>query len=75
MLGYVFLLELEKEDEAGQKVVRTSLSIPAGIHNTPHFHRLCAFGALIMSQDLDLDLVLCLLTLSNLLLDLHMGDL
>ena len=73
MLGYVFLLELQKEEEARQKVVRTALSIPTGIHNTPNFHRLCTFGALEVSKDLDLDLILCLLSSSNLLPDLHLG--
>ena len=75
MLGYVFLLELEKEEEARQKVVRIAFSILTGIHDTPHFHHLCVFGALVVSQNMDLDLILCLLSSSNLLLDLHLGDL
>ena len=75
MLGYVLFLKLEKEEEIGQKVVRFAISVPTGFRCPPYFHRLCACWTLVVSQDLGLDLLLCILSSSNFLPNLHLGHL
>ena len=75
MLGYVLFLKLEKEQEIGQKVVRSALSVPFGLRLSPNFPHICACWALVVSQDLDVDLLLCLLPSSDFLPNLHLGDL
>ena len=73
MLVYVLFLKLEKEVEDAQKVILTPLSVPSSLHNPPDFYRLCTYRAVKVSQDLGMDLLLCLLTSSNFLPYLHLG--
>ena len=75
MHGILLFLKLEKEEETGYKVIRASLSVPTGLLATTYFHRICAFRTVTVSQDLGLDLILCLLSSSNLLLNIYLGDL